>query len=103
MIIDLAEFSEWLTPVISWAQIERRALAGTRYCEIVYEDDLASRGAQWETITRLMDHLLGVQAVPARTAFRRQLPADDLPDLVLNYAEIIRFLEEKGLTELIRG
>jgi hypothetical protein len=50
-----------------------------------------------------MDHLLAVQAVPARTAFRRQLPAGDLPDLVLNYAEIMRFLEEKRLTEWIRG
>ncbi len=103
IIIDLAEFSEWMTLVIDWAQIERRALAGTSYYEIVYEDDLAAEGAQWKTITRLMDHLLGAQAVPARTAFRQQLPAGDLPDLVVNYAEIMGFLGEKGLTELVRA
>jgi LPS sulfotransferase NodH len=103
MVIDLTEFSEWLTLVIDWAQIERRALVGTRYYEIVYEDDLAAEGAQWKTITRLMDHLLGVQASPARTAFRRQLPTGDLPDLVVNYAEIMSFLGENGLTELVTG
>jgi hypothetical protein len=98
--IDPDEFSEWLTVVSEWAEIERRALAATRHREIVYEDDLAAETAQRQTITRLMNELLGAPAVPSRTAFRRQLPAGNLSELVLNYAEIMRLLDSRGMAEL---
>lgn len=96
MTIRMEDLSQWLTLVLQWSEIERLALDGTSFLEVVYERDLTTEADQQATVARIMESLLDAPASPVRSAFRRQLPTDEIAELVTNYAEVLDFLQETG-------
>lgn len=97
--IDIEDFIrrlEWSDMLLDY---ERHCLQGFAHLKVSYEADLLDQGRHQSAADQVFDWI-GIPSAPVSGGLRKVLPSDPA-DIIANYPELVRRIEQKGLDHVL--
>ncbi|MEZ4801890.1 MAG: hypothetical protein R2797_03895 [Gelidibacter sp.] len=97
--VDIDHLDFWINNRLSYQNLEKEVLSSIPHLEIIYERDLENSDRHQETMNRVFEYL-HIESMPVVAGTTRK-SSKDLRQDILNYDELVDYLQNKNMTNFL--